>query len=252
MTNKVSVLEYATLSEDIYNNYKASEPRKPKISLKFAFGDWKDVTNELGIYPFINYHHSFFARLYVRKLRGQRSPNAAVIAYRGTLINYSGNLLDDLEIGVGHLPHDEPLARAFYINAVQYIYSHGLHPRFTGHSLGGALAQLVAINSRKRPPVVTFNSPGIGKLVHKSDYYYIHNYNSKDGLINKVGTTEGHVSKLDVRQGKILKEYSKWLLEDTHTLTGLAGLIDASYKLHRMKNMIKTIDKSPILANTEF
>jgi putative lipase involved disintegration of autophagic bodies len=49
----------------------------------------------------------------------------------------------------------------------------------TGHSLGGALASLLAAKQANKPPVVTFNSPGMKRSFissHFIDFIVRHNY----------------------------------------------------------------------------
>jgi hypothetical protein len=96
---------------------------------------------------------SFFAAVYTREANGR------VLAFRGTnLINSPlgdtlGDLNDDAAIFFGDVPTTATLA----LQIPSFISQSGLY--LTGHSLGGALAIIVA--ACYGLPAVTFNAPGV-------------------------------------------------------------------------------------------
>jgi len=92
-------------------------------------------------------HFGFFAARY------DRPGGGVVLAFRGTDDFWDG-LLDDKQIAVGGVP---PQVFA----ACDAVRSLGLGSQayLTGHSLGGALALIVA--AREGLPAVTFNAPGV-------------------------------------------------------------------------------------------
>jgi hypothetical protein len=66
------------------------------------------------------------------------------------------------DIWRGHLPQQFWNARDLYNQVAVYMVRQGMHAKisFTGHSLGGALAQYMAIE-RKGCPAVSFSGPGV-------------------------------------------------------------------------------------------
>jgi len=203
MINQVTILEYALLANDVYSNVEPPERRMIPLNrdAHSQYGKWHDITSSITDMH-LHFYSSLFARLYVRKIGS--IPNAAVLAYRGTIPTKAGNLADDTELTIHFDPEDDPRAKAFFILAHNYVIRLGLHLRLTGHSLGGAFAQLVAVASRLEPETVTFNSPGIGQIMGIEDtwqYPYIHNINAEHGVINKVGKTIGDITWIVVPEG---------------------------------------------------
>ena len=102
-----------------------------------------------------------------------------VIAYSGTHIAESGDLSAGWAILNGRLPLQFDNTNAVYDAVVQYLKKEDINARisFTGHSLGGALAQYMAIPA-KGCHAETFGAPGIldalGVLKSKYDprYFY--------------------------------------------------------------------------------
>jgi hypothetical protein len=102
-----------------------------------------------------------------------------VIAYSGTHIAESGDLSAGWAILNGHLPLQFNNAYAVYDAVREYLKAESIVARisFTGHSLGGALAQYMAIRA-KGCHAETFGAPGImdalGELKGEYDprYFY--------------------------------------------------------------------------------
>jgi len=243
MFGKVTVLEFALLAQNVYF-------RGTKKLSKFS---WYESTMKSKVNK-PSFDNAFFARLYVRVPHPTMKPTAAVIAYRGTeALTHIDNDISDLKIGLEIIPEHEKLAKAFYVEANHYIMAnYGLHLRITGHSLGGAYAQLTAIESDLHPETVVFNSPGVGDLKgvnSQANYPYIHNFNSEDGIINKVGKTLGSVSELKVTQGKYLLKAGRLF---DHTILGdvLEGYGD--YKQHQIGDVLQAIESNKQVASESF
>lgn len=76
--------------------------------------------------------------------------------------------------------------------------------KFTGHSLGGALAQLMPLQAGFPAQAVVFNSPGVGNIpgvIHNRGGL-VHNINSRYGIINKIGPLVGYLDIIDVPQSE--------------------------------------------------
>jgi hypothetical protein len=102
-----------------------------------------------------------------------------VIAYSGTHIAESGDLSAGWSILNGRLPFQFDNAYAVYDRVQESMKAEKIAARisFTGHSLGGALAQYMAI-AVKGCSAETFGAPGIldalGKLTDEYDAHYFY------------------------------------------------------------------------------
>ena len=101
-----------------------------------------------------------------------------VIAYRGTDSLFD-TTIDDLQIAVGSIPSQTAGAINYYDTIVKNLSENG-SISVTGHSLGGALAQLVAAITGD--DAYTFNAPGMKYLLsqlgldEQEEYTNIENY----------------------------------------------------------------------------
>lgn len=83
-----------------------------------------------------------------------RRGNEVVFAFKGT--SSAGDAVTDAKLGVGMNTHQYARAGEF----VSRTPVEGARVSLTGHSLGGAIAQI--IGNRHRLAFVTFNAPGVG------------------------------------------------------------------------------------------
>jgi hypothetical protein len=83
-----------------------------------------------------------------------RQGHEIVFAFKGT--SNGRDAIADAKLGVGMNTHQYARAGEF----VAQVPLHGCSVSITGHSLGGAIAQI--IGNRHRLPFVTFNAPGVG------------------------------------------------------------------------------------------
>jgi hypothetical protein len=118
-----------------------------------------------------------------------------VIAYSGTHIAERGDLSAGWSILNGRLPLQFDNANAVYDAVVRYLKKENINDRisFTGHSLGGALAQYMAIPA-KGCHAETFGAPGIldalGKLAEKYDpryFYPVTNHIARSDMFGMYG-----------------------------------------------------------------
>lgn len=121
-----------------------------------------------------------------------------IVAFRGTELKSTfkaakGTLVSDFALMLGMTPGIVEYAQDFYSRQAE----RGYDISFTGHSLGAALAELLAL--RNRLPAVTFDSPGCKPLVHEQPEYaqnysdYITTYLAAPHPIN---TLHEHVGNL--------------------------------------------------------
>ncbi len=129
------------------------------------------------------------------------------IAYRGTdgLKDYTSNV----RIGLGQDPFQLAEAQRFYEEMKQYADANDLTLEVTGHSLGGALATLIAAKNSTDDAQVkayAYNAPGTQKTISNwgkdyagKDYSdHIHNYNATNDPVHKLGTQPGSVENVNV------------------------------------------------------
>ena len=244
---KVSIKQFADFSADVYNEttfYQKSRLLKTQ---------WLAISIPESLA--LPYEKAFFARLYIKKINNKNV--AAVVAYRGTLVDKIENDIDDIRIGLKKIPTSYTSAERFYCHANQYAKKKfGLGVKLTGHSLGGALAQLVAIKAAAHPQTVAFNSPGIGDLNTidpDGSYPYLHNINSKKGLINKFNHTVGSVDEIKIESGDTAKTIANTLaLLPGLKIIGGASKLLSYYQKHQISNVISTLNEEPALANQRY
>ena len=225
----INILELSCLSNHIYypdtyatpafllyplpnNKKKLSPPLQRWCCLRQLDPDMKPK----------NYSYS---QLYI-KFNGAKATNA-VIAIRGSF------WLDDYIKDYQSWRHDienksyyNTIPEPYYAHTVAYTiivhdylnqhFPHLLNNLiFTGHSLGGAIAQFQLLRTGFAYPAVAFNSPGVGHMpgINLRLQNLITNVNSRYGLINKLGETIGRYLQIDIPEDEkeakeIFKQFS--------------------------------------------
>ncbi len=118
-----------------------------------------------------------------------------VIAYRGTdsLLDVA---IDDIQIAIGAVPSQKSGAINYYDSMLEYL-SNGGSISVTGHSLGGALAQLVAAD--RDVSATTFNAPGMAAQSSGAENSNVINYVNMNDFIgcyqNHVGETRYYLTE---------------------------------------------------------
>lgn len=233
----------------------------------------------------------FYGGIYIKFAKGRVID--AVICYRGTAIAHPSDDVVDIKSWysdvMGDSKHDE--VPKFYGQAIDLYHKAELYVReyfpylreitVTGHSLGGALAQLIVTLAQCFTAAVTFNAPGIGDMpdVNNDEMSNrIHNVNSKYGFINKIGKVLGSIDYVDVPNEEARaraalvayydnKDIEKEIVEHKlNTLGIIEAMIDvdanrlaevgdgilAIYPQHSMDNLLATISKNSQIAHKSF
>ena len=209
----ITIKECAEISHDSYGSglyikktVNKNEPMTPSYT---GLARVTDVSSSMSL------NNHFYAQLYIKFYDGVATD--AIVAIRGTIFNDWTNDGEDVlswisdTLGDGH--HGmapEPftsMAQQFIWDAIHYNDEHFPHLigiYLTGHSLGGAIAQLCLLNGAFTPQVITFNAPGIGHLVSERRKEMaagkIYNINARYGIINKIGQAVGKIYLIDIPQ----------------------------------------------------
>lgn len=130
-----TILDYGLLSKAVYD-------QRPAVDgwTLTQFQDSLGVSLQAGVFT-----------------RGQTT----VVAFKGTSLSNMNDIVTDLKLGAG-------INTAYFSAAERFVDLHASGPDvvFTGHSLGGAIAQVVG--NRRRMPFITFNAPGVAILASRN------------------------------------------------------------------------------------
>ena len=226
-----SILEYAKLSQAVYDD-EGGQPEGWKLVAFQPSG--KGLTN------------AFQGGAYTRD-------GELVIACKGT--SQGRDILADVKLGIGMNSSQFSRAEKF---AKKLANSGPKKVTVTGHSLGGAIAQIVG--NRQRLPFVTFNAPGVGLMSRNVDEMLASTLGGAMAVriafsvvsvlrhpmqaARDVGAAFHKVTGLNLRHGKdvvglIGVHYGKVL---EVPLGGDFGLMDK----HKIGPFIETLTKNPI------
>ena len=138
-----NLLELAELSNAVYNT--ADLKRKAAVVVaghgKWSCTDYKLASGSMN---------GFQAGMFVKG--GQK-----VVAFRGTAQAMDG--VADLKLGTG-------MNSSYFYEGEEFAAKSGVNTIVTGHSLGGAIAQIVA--NRGDYVMATFNAPGVGVIASRN------------------------------------------------------------------------------------
>lgn len=113
----------------------------------------------------------------------RESTKEFVVAFQGTVPKKAGDIASDVQIVLGILPqYCSAALRLFEVAKTRF---EGYRPYLTGHSLGGAVAQV--IGHWMHVPFVTFNAPGMWGFIQTAKILDW----TPDGLYSLMGTFKG-------------------------------------------------------------
>ncbi|MEM1244201.1 MAG: hypothetical protein AAGG80_05210 [Pseudomonadota bacterium] len=200
----IKIIEYALIADDVYSSRSNFKKYEKKHSHDLILDQWYAI---MDLAPIQYQRHICHAALYIKFLKNFAID--AIVAIRGTdnlydvSVDFHSWFSDAMSRGkFDHVPSYYVAAYLFFLRARDFLNQHfaRVNLSLTGHSLGGALAQLIVGLGHKPYVAVTFNAPGIGHIpgVDTNMSQYVYGINSRYGLINKIGKSFGHIEYIDV------------------------------------------------------
>lgn len=153
----VNLYQYALIADAVYARWDEGN----SSSAALYNSDWKCPPNmkvdEKSIWKLGNPFSSGFQGRVFLNTKGD-----AVIAFKGTKPSMTSDLAADAKLAMGFMPTQAKDALKHTVDWMTHLKGYTI--TLVGHSLGGALAQVVG--SRTKLRFVTFNAPGMLKQAH--------------------------------------------------------------------------------------
>ncbi len=184
MTND-KIKDYMWLSWATYGNKEYDLPQYKRVLIE----NITDGNEEDG--GFCDGSNGFRAAVYSSKERAEE----LIIAFCGT--NSAADISSDIDLMRNKLPKQYSSAKAFYDIVTQDDKLKNKNIILAGHSLGGALAQLVGAVTRKT--TYSFNGIGVRKCLSQigcSETYMYSNVHSYCVMNDWFGMQGGHIGNL--------------------------------------------------------
>ena len=184
--------------------------------------------------------NGFYATAFIN-----RKTNQAVISYRGT--DDIADKLTDIDICLFNKYNPQLVCTHWFLRHVQWKLQQdkiNAELYFTGHSLGGALAQFAHIINGNKNRSCTWNALGIG-------VFFINHFDS-EGLINNL--TIDICRNTSVRYGVDLINFIKSIWKSGEVLTNTSDIYDKVYQFLLNSNIkdTSTVFKLDVGINISF
>lgn len=148
-----TLFEYALIADAVYGNADKDNPSQAELGKM----GWK-CPPELAVYDASVFKGgSLWSSGFQGRAFVSGDGQFAVIAYKGTRPTQTSDLVADLKLAMGFVPTQAKDALKSTVDWQGHLK--GRNVSLTGHSLGGALAQVVGLQTGL--PFVTFNAPGM-------------------------------------------------------------------------------------------
>jgi len=217
-----TVIDCAKIAFVAYGMPKDNTQRKMYRNTLFTLQlNWENIKDPKLNLPILK--SPLYAELWLH-----HNKREAILGFRGTEINMLENDIVDAktwwrdalgEINIETRP--KYLHQAIFLADAckKYLKKHAPNAKlyYTGHSLGGAIAELMT--TKERDISIGFNSPGIGHIKHVDTKFFplIHNINARYGYINKVGKVIGSIDYIDVPEGEASTKIAYQAYDDLKT-----------------------------------
>ena len=198
---RITSIQYARMANRVYNLKQGAETEDYSVenfeTRRFSEGMNWGATNT-----------DFKGCVYV-----SRELQEVVVAFQGTVPQKGGDLLADLQIGIGSLvgmlPQYSSAALRLFKRTGEAYPDHSIS--LVGHSLGGGLAQL--IGHWTGAPFVSFNAPGMWNAIQTAKVAFL--WSPGDAINSIKGTFKNSLfAKHKVETGRnfrnVLDPVSAW------------------------------------------
>ena len=225
----ISDMQYAEFSKDAYNTYTEADVAAGNASFTM-----KDDSNWKVLKVSKDEATGYYGAAYLNEATGE-----IVVAYRGT--QELGDVIPDIQIGVSNVPNQYDAAKQFYDEIADLAQGLGSpQPTITGHSLGGALGQLVGASTGTT--TYTYNAPGVKGILENhpemagdGNYSNISNYNAQYDVISEFGTQIGNIHELSVSSFSGIPSFMEPVVAEFLGATGVAYF---GYSQHSIDSIV--------------
>ncbi|MDO8607631.1 MAG: cadherin-like domain-containing protein [Phaeospirillum sp.] len=185
--------------------------------------------------------------------------NEIIVSYRGTTLTDLGDLAADGAILLGNKPEQFDLGKAFFDEVRSDPENVGSSFQITGHSLGGAISQYVAVEYARvniAIPTVTFESPPLGSYAQGVEVPSVLNLRiDSDPIAQYVGTrTLYNVGQtIDLADPRTMAERLINAASNAFQLGGMlrAGYFDLVGNPHSMDTTVRALNAAPALRDLQ-